>query len=37
MKRLFLVTALTLAATVTLTAEKSDDSRSKKEAKKESA
>jgi hypothetical protein len=36
MKRLFLVTALTLAATVTLTAEKSDDSRSKKEAKKES-
>jgi hypothetical protein len=37
MKRLFLVTALTLAATVTLTAEKSDDSRSKKEAKKDSA
>ena len=30
MKRLFLVTALTLAATVTLTAEKSDDSRSKR-------
>ena len=37
MKRLFLVTALTLAATVTLTAEKSDDSRSKKKANKESA
>jgi hypothetical protein len=37
MKRLFLVTALTLAATVTLTAEKSDDSRSKKEANKDSA
>ena len=37
MKRLFLLTALTLAATVTLTAEKSDVSGSKKEAKKESA
>jgi hypothetical protein len=35
MKRLFLITALTLAATVTLTAGK-DDSRSKKTAKKES-
>ena len=35
MKRLILVTALTLAATVTLTAGTSDDSRSKKAAKKE--
>jgi hypothetical protein len=35
MKRLFLVTALTLAATVTLTAGESADSRSKKAAKKE--
>ena len=37
MKRLFLVTALTLAATVTVTAEKSDDSRSKRGAKKDTA